>query len=678
VGAEFIDPDELVRDSETAGSAKSPGRSAEVRRRQYLAAVLLPLIVLAIGVGLWTRHDFNSVTKEIEREAASAAQLYEEHIRLSLGEIDAALLQGADLVGDVGLQEMRTEAAWRRLQSITRLLPLSGALFVYDVRGDTVASSASFPPTASNVADRDYFQKLMAGEDGLYVGRVLRGRTVHKLFFPVARSIKDASGQIIAVVQAGVDSVLVSALLPPGQAGAGIYRADDGALIIRKPMAITLDETIAAAPFFKALTRDGATEWVGWTGAGSEVMTSARRVPGLPVLATASFDGQLALNGARERFFWRLFALFAVACLQAILMRMVLRSHRRERGALAKLAESEARFHSVYAQAHTGIAIVDWPGYFEHCNAAYEALIGYPEFELRQIHFSTLIHPDDGGAEIERARRLRLGEIEAFESEGRYIHKSGRAVWVRKFVSTLADRSGKQARVLVLAVDVTEQKLAEERVKLLLQEVNHRSKNILGVVQAIATQTAAAEPKDFLAGFSERLCALAANQDLLVKSKWRGVGLEILIRAQLAHLSGCVGDRITLDGPALAIGAAAAQTLSMVFHELATNAVKYGALSNATGRVAISWRLDGAAGAGERLSLCWSESGGPHVAAPMRQGFGATVIAKIPRMQLDADVELDYAPAGVTWRLACPAENALETAGADAPAATPAAMLNHI
>jgi PAS domain S-box-containing protein len=671
VAGQVVDPNEAVRVLEIGEGARAHSRDAATKRRHFLAAVLLPLLVLATGVGLWTWNDFSNVSKEIRREAASAAQLYEEHVRLSFGEIDAALLQVADLVGETGMQKIKTEAAWRRMQSITRLLPLSGALFLYDTRGDTVASSASFPPPTANVADRDYFKELMAGRDGLYIGRVLQGRTVHKQFFPVARSIKDGAGQIVAVVQAGVDPSLIGSQAPTPQRGArtlGAYRLDDGALVTGKPMPAGLDETVAGEPFFEEVGRSGAAQWSGWaTGAEDDIMTSARRVRGLPLLVAGTVDGRAALTAARERFLWRLFALFAVACLQAMLMRMVSRSHRRERQALAKLAESEARFHSVYEQAHTGIAIVGWPGYFEHCNAAYRALVGYSEAELRQIHFSTLIHPDDDGIDVENARRLRLGEIEAFESEGRYIHKSGRTVWVRKFVSMLPNERGKPARVLVLAVNVSEQKLAEDKIKLLLQEVNHRSKNMLGVVQAIAMQTAAAEPKDFLARFSERIGSLAANQDLLVKSKWRGVDLESLIHAQLAHLGGCIGGRITLDGPPLEIGAAAAQTLAMAFHELATNAVKYGALSNAHGRAAIAWRLDRTGNAGDRLCLSWVESGGPEVAAPMRQGFGATVIAQIPRMQLDADVALEYAPTGVTWRLACPTEIALESTGVDAP-----------
>ena len=128
--------------------------------------------------------------------------------------------------------------------------------------------------------------------------------------------------------------------------------------------------------------------------------------------------------------------------------------------------------------------------------------------------------------------------------------------------------------------DISKRRKREEQVQLLLREVNHRSKNLLGVVQAIASQTAASRREDFVARFLERIQALAANQDLLVKSQWQGVGLKDLVRAQLAYfeglLGGQIGGNIEIAGPPLLIAAEAAQPIAMALHELATNAGKYG------------------------------------------------------------------------------------------------------
>jgi two-component sensor histidine kinase len=120
--------------------------------------------------------------------------------------------------------------------------------------------------------------------------------------------------------------------------------------------------------------------------------------------------------------------------------------------------------------------------------------------------------------------------------------------------------------------------------------VNHRSKNILAVVQAIARQTVATTPHDFIDRFQDRLLALSASQDLLAKNKWKGVHLDKLARSQLAHFNDLIGTRIKMRGPPLLVSASAAQTLGMALHELATNAGKYGALSDDAGRVHLGRR----------------------------------------------------------------------------------------
>ena len=205
-------------------------------------------------------------------------------------------------------------------------------------------------------------------------------------------------------------------------------------------------------------------------------------------------------------------------------------------------------------------------------------------------------------------------------------------------------------------LDITERKRAEEHIRWLLGELNHRAKNLLCVVQAIASQTAASEREDFFTKFSERIRALAANQDLLVKSQWQGVDLEDLVSAQLAHFEGLIGGRIEIAGPPLRIAAEAAQSIAMALHELATNAAKYGALSNGDGRVIIAWDI----GPDKTFHLSWTESGGAAVASPTRQGYGTTVITRGPEHQLGAKATLEFLASGVTWRLSGSTENVLE------------------
>src|SRR5262249_46919939 len=133
--------------------------------------------------------------------------------------------------------------------------------------------------------------------------------------------------------------------------------------------------------------------------------------------------------------------------------------------------------------------------------------------------------------------------------------------------------------------DITERREREEKEHLLMREINHRAKNMLSVVDAIAHQTATRNSEGFVERFSERIQALSANQDLLVRNEWNGVEIEHLVHAQLAHFADLVGSRIGLHGPELCLKAASGQAIGLALHELATNAGKYGALSMDTGRV---------------------------------------------------------------------------------------------
>ncbi len=181
---------------------------------------------------------------------------------------------------------------------------------------------------------------------------------------------------------------------------------------------------------------------------------------------------------------------------------------------------------------------------------------------------------------------------------------------------------------------------------------------MLSVVDAIAHQTAARNPEDFIERFSQRIQALSANQDLLVRNEWNGVEIADLARAQLAHFADLIGSRIAMHGPKLRLNPASAQAIGLALHELATNAGKYGALSTDRGRVDVCWGSNG-----DTLTISWTEREGPSVSAPTRRGFGTIVMEAMAERSVDGTVELDYAPSGLTWRLTCPAANALEPGG---------------
>jgi PAS domain S-box-containing protein len=199
--------------------------------------------------------------------------------------------------------------------------------------------------------------------------------------------------------------------------------------------------------------------------------------------------------------------------------------------------------------------------------------------------------------------------------------------------------------------DITERKETEERQRLLVNELNHRVKNTLATVQAIAAQSLRDEavPAEVRQRFIERLMALSRANDVLVADDWRG-GAVRTIAEQMASPHGGMDDgRFQMGGPEVELTPRAAVALALGLHELATNAAKYGALSSPNGRVAVDWGIDG-----ERLRLTWRESGGPTVGEPKVAGFGSRLLNRGLASELQADVTIAFPPAGVICEISAP------------------------
>jgi PAS domain S-box-containing protein len=290
-----------------------------------------------------------------------------------------------------------------------------------------------------------------------------------------------------------------------------------------------------------------------------------------------------------------------------------------------------------------------------------QEICGYAENELTNEEFLKRIHPDDA-ARFSAVREAALDPVDPkpYGNDYRIVRRDGKVRWVESRGRAYFDGAGPERRLVSFVgtiQDITERKEREEKEHLLMREINHRAKNMLSVVHAIARQTATKNSEDFVERFSERIQALSANHDLLVRNEWNGVEIEDLVRAQLAPFADLIGSRIAVLGPKLRLNAASAQTVGLVLHELATNAGKYGALSTDSGRVDVCWGIDV-----DTLSMTWTERDGPRVSAPKQRGFGTMVMEAMAEHSVDGTVDLDYAPSGLTWRLTCPAANALEPA----------------
>jgi two-component sensor histidine kinase len=197
---------------------------------------------------------------------------------------------------------------------------------------------------------------------------------------------------------------------------------------------------------------------------------------------------------------------------------------------------------------------------------------------------------------------------------------------------------------------------SEANMQIVMRELSHRSKNLLAIIQALVSQSARLSPnfEHFQTRFQERLAGLAHSHDLLVQQEWTSVPLDELLMAQLNPFTDALDQRLSIAGPQLLLKPQAAQSLGMAFHELATNAMKYGSLSVPSGRVRVLWErwIDGVGGA--RVRLRWEESGGPSPVAPARKGFGTVVIEKITPASLQGEVRIDWRREGLVWELDAP------------------------
>lgn len=318
--------------------------------------------------------------------------------------------------------------------------------------------------------------------------------------------------------------------------------------------------------------------------------------------------------------------------------------------------ESVQRLAATYAHAAIGITEVDEDGRLLRVNETTCAITGYSREELLHSTIFDITHPDDQNWDRANHRAQATGEAEGYVVEKRLIRKDGRVIWIDVRSSTVRDAAGRFLYGIRVVHDITDRKEAEQRQKLLVDELNHRVKNTLATVQSLATQTlrGAGSPEQFRRAFEARIIALSKTHDLLTSRNWRGADLAAIISQQLQPYA-MDPARLVLAGDAVALTPRAALTLSMVFHELATNAAKYGALSTPAGRLEVRWTVEGAQGeaAPDCVRLTWQETGGPAVIPPQRRGFGSRLIER-STSELDGEAELEFAPAGLRYCVSIP------------------------
>lgn len=339
----------------------------------------------------------------------------------------------------------------------------------------------------------------------------------------------------------------------------------------------------------------------------------------------------------------------------------------REEVVQVKLAETENQLAAIFATAPVGLSVIARDGRFLRVNDELCRILGRPAEEVLASGVADLTHPDDMAASLAAIERAAASGGPS-TLDKRYILPDGSHVWASSTLSLLPPADGHGNRFLVVTADLTERHKAEAALRrseraqrVLIAELQHRTSNLMGVVRSIADHTARGtdELADFLAHFDDRLAALSRVQGLLSRlSDHDRVSFEDLIHTELAAMGGQPG-RVMLDGPmGVRLRSSTVHTLAMAIHELATNAIKYGALGQAQGRLSILWCLEPRGADGKPwLHIDWRESGvtmpSPDVQS-RRSGQGRELIERALPYQLNARTTYLLGPDGVHCTIAIP------------------------
>jgi PAS domain S-box-containing protein len=333
------------------------------------------------------------------------------------------------------------------------------------------------------------------------------------------------------------------------------------------------------------------------------------------------------------------------------------RSEQHHRLLVAQLEEREMRLQ----EALTAGAVIafEWDvstDLVQRSNNTAQVLGLDPQQTLSGASFCSRVHPDDL-AHMQASWGSLNRDNPTCSITYRFLRLDNREVWLQETSKAEFDGAGRLVRIRGLARDISGRKRAEEHQTFLMRELDHRVKNVFARVTTLAAsmRTCSTSIDDYVRSLNGRIESMATAHSLLSKSGWQNVGLDALVRQQLAPYT--TGSNVTISGEDITLGAGETQAVAVVLYELVTNAAKYGSLSVPEGRVCVSWdrqKLD----AGVKLMLEWRELGGPPVAAEFPSGYGMSLIRNLIPHELGGRVDLIFAPDGVNCKIEIPLEQA--------------------
>ncbi|CUU43087.1 HWE histidine kinase domain-containing protein [Blastochloris viridis] len=618
--------------------------------------MLLPLSIFLVGAVVDYRQTHGHLREEVLAKTESLA----EHATAVLQMIRVVLARVEEHIDGRTWPEIRqSQELYGVLKSLATELPEVEAVFLVGPDGHVAVTSRGFPSPSIDMSRRDDFL-AMRDDAGLYVSVPFKGDISGVVAFTVSRRLSRSDGTardggfdggIGVVVRPRYFEGFFRAVLSRDEDSVAALIRTDGTVLVRYP--ISEEASVPASEALLAALASGrrADVFAGQRPADLASRVAAyRRIEGLPLAAVYSVESWAIYRP----WLRRLAALGSFALLTGFALFWA--SRRALRDAESELDLGRARLEGVVRAMPIGVIVAEAPsGRVLLANDQVSAILRGPLDPTGGIDaYATLVgfHADGQRFELDEwplARALCYGET-VTEVEIDIVRGDGSRGTIAVSSAPVRDRSGTVVAGVVAFYDITARKDSQARVELLMRETLHRAKNQLAVVEGMARQTGRISTgiNDFLDRFSERLQGLSLTQALLVERQWASIRLRDLLLAQMKPFGVMADERLVLDGPNVEVAPEPAQNLGLAFHELASNATRFGALSNGKGRVVVKW----GASADDRFQLEWLEEGGPPIAAPpAARGFGSMVLTRIAGAAVDGTVTMEFTPSGLVWRL---------------------------
>jgi PAS domain S-box-containing protein len=659
-------------------------------------AILTPGLILA-AVLLW--QFTSSERSRYEQEARDTAQRIVAAVDRELVGLQAAaqaLATSASLLD--GSYEAFQQQALATLRSWARSpdQPNDYAIVVRDVTGQQVANTrlpwgSPLPKGANLQIDQDVIRTKQPVIQDLFTGATA-GRPIISIRVPVQKDGEVTHVLSVAVEPKRFAEVLQAQALPSSWIATVTDRADrvvarshqheaflgksapaEFRNTVRGDQGIWQGRNLEGAKVMGAYARSGLSGWQAFVGVPAKIAQGPLRqsVWTLVVLGAVLFTLAFPLAvwfgrriaspvAAVSRAAQRLGRGEAVSMLATGLVEIdqvggeLAAASTELQTRESALRQSESRLRATHENAAVGIVEVDQEGRFVSVNEARCRLTGHTREELIGNHFGFSTNRPDLVRDVELFQQQVAGERDAYTVENQFTRKDGTGGWVRVSCTAVRDASGKFLYAVRIVEDITERKQAEERQRLLIDELNHRVKNTLATVQSLAWQSArqGVSPEAAQERFQGRLLALSRTHNLLNETLWEGACLKDILRVELEPYASDPG-RVHLEGSNVNLLPGPAVVLGMAIHELATNAAKYGALSSEIGHVRVVWRVDSQDGT-TVLTIVWCEVDGPKVEKPTILGFGSRLIRQTITKELSGKLDIHFEPDGVCCTIVIP------------------------